>query len=309
VARANYVVKAENLRDLIRQMNDLKGPVATLDYRRDLVEHLLEPEFRRIKWFFYCDRRQGNTIRVFDRGFLESYGNLFKTVDSEKHVLLRGDKLGEENGVTKRGILGLFSEVRDAPPFVTWQAKPEALDYFEKLNSEAHDAEDEMTSENEHEQPNEYSGRYKQLETATFLKHSFFRTLEGLIEDYKQVILEGPPGSGKTFVARKFAKWWTEPLSGAGVGSDWRIVQFHESYGYEDFFQGIRPQLLSPKGEVIVSSDADTPVSLMEYRNCPGIFHEFCKDAAKAEHARFVLVIDEINCNGPQKLDTKMAFS
>jgi hypothetical protein len=291
---ASYVVKAENLRDLIQQIDDLKDPVATLDYRLDLVEHLLDPEFRRIKWFFYCDDRTGNTIRVFDRRFLERYRNLFKTADTEKHVLLRGKRLGEENGETKRKILDLFSEHLKAKG-LTWKGEEKDLDYFEKLNSESHDAEGEMTLADEDGRPNEHSERYKALERATFLRPLFFSRLERLLEDHKQVILEGPPGSGKTFVAREFAKWWTQPQeSGAGEGSHWGVVQFHESYGYEDFFQGIRPQLLN-SGKVIASSDTETPVDKMVYRNCPGIFHEFCMAAARAEDARFVLVIDEIN--------------
>jgi 5-methylcytosine-specific restriction enzyme B len=132
----------------------------------------------------------------------------------------------------------------------------------------------------------------------TFLDHTFFKQLERLLDEQRQVILEGLPGAGKTFVARNFARWWTDPReSGALEGSVWSIVQFHESYGYEDFFQGIRPQLLNASGEVIESSDFVTPVDKMVYRNCAGIFHEFCKDAAKAENKdqRFVLVIDEIN--------------
>src|SRR5439155_21453593 len=66
-------------------------------------------------------------------------------------------------------------------------------------------------------------------------------------------------------------------------------------YGYEDFFQGIRPHLLDHDGREVEPSDTSTCVAQMVYRNSNGIFYEFCEMARKAEDARFVLVIDEIN--------------
>lgn len=289
----SYVVKSDDIREVIRQMEVLKGSAGALVYKQDLLNHLKEIEYRRIEWFFYCDNRQGNTIRVFDRPFLEKYESSF----TEKSVLLRGENLGRESEPPKSEMLRLFKDRKDDyPPFVTWEGKPEALAYFEQLNSNANEGEDDVLSINSTKQLDEKLARYQPMVDETFLDHAFFARLERLLDDQRQVILEGPPGSGKTFVARTFAKWWTEPQQ-SGAGSVWRVVQFHESYGYEDFFQGIRPQLLDTSGTVIAPSDNVTLVDKMVYRNCAGIFHEFCKDAAKAEdeNARFVLVIDEIN--------------
>lgn len=289
----SYVVKADDIRNLIEQIEALKPEAATLDYKRDLLDRLMEPEFRRIKWFFYCDDRQGNTIRVFDRHFLQQYARLF----GEKYVLLRGKNLGNESGDPKRQILSLFSEVRkDYPSSVTYEGEPACLEYFDQLNSASPPRDEEVIVTYPNEQTEEGNPRYQPLVNATFLNHEFFRRFENLLNAYRQVILEGPPGSGKTWVSRRFVGWWTDPAqSDAAPGSEWSIVQFHESYAYEDFFQGIRPHLLDSDGRDVPSSDTSTSVAQMVYRNSNGIFYEFCERARKAEDARFVLVIDEIN--------------
>lgn len=87
----------------------------------------------------------------------------------------------------------------------------------------------------------------------------------------KNLILQGPPGVGKTFVARRLA---------AVVGDDpARVgqVQFHPSYAYEDFVQGVRP-------------DDDG-----RFRRHDGVFYEFARRAADDPGREYVFVIDEIN--------------
>lgn len=106
------------------------------------------------------------------------------------------------------------------------------------------------------------------------------RKIGDLLVAKKQFIFEGPPGSGKTFIADKFARYFTgNPLDG---DHDDRIelVQFHQSYGYEDFVQGIRPE---------------TSGGQLTYHVKPGIFLEMCERAESRPDEKFVLIIDEIN--------------
>ncbi len=73
------------------------------------------------------------------------------------------------------------------------------------------------------------------LAADTFMPLPFLEDIKQLLEEKKQVIFQGPPGTGETYIARELAR--------ALAGSEDRVtlVQFHPSYAYEDFVQGFRP--------------------------------------------------------------------
>ncbi len=87
-------------------------------------------------------------------------------------------------------------------------------------------------------------------EIDTVTEHS--RIIE-ILKRKKNIILYGPPGTGKTFTAKEIAKQMN------GVT---KSVTFHQSYGYEEFIEGIRPQ---PIGNAIT------------YPVKPGVFKKFCQ--------------------------------
>jgi len=96
-----------------------------------------------------------------------------------------------------------------------------------------------------------------------------------LLNEKRQVVLYGPPGTGKTFLARKIAA--------ALVGEQQvRLVQFHPSYTYEDFFEGYRPS----------SNDESGKLSL-ELRDGP--LRRLAREAKEHPDQAYVLVIDELN--------------
>ena len=103
--------------------------------------------------------------------------------------------------------------------------------------------------------------------------------LNSLQDKSPQVVLEGPPGTGKTYVAKKLA----EHLVGAQPGESSpyiTIVQFHPSYGYEEFVEGLRPEV----------SDA----GLITFANKPGPILEISRKI-KEDGKPHVLIIDELN--------------
>ena len=95
----------------------------------------------------------------------------------------------------------------------------------------------------------------------------------------KNLILQGAPGVGKTFVARRLAYALMEEENKERVA----LVQFHQSYGYEDFVQGIKPVRIK---------EGETTRTVFDLRN--GVFYEFCQKA-KRDPSPHVFIIDEIN--------------
>ena len=110
------------------------------------------------------------------------------------------------------------------------------------------------------------------LEDVFIPARQFTRMLDALAGQ-KNLILQGPPGVGKTWIARRLA--WC--LIGRKDPDAIEMVQFHQSYAYEDFVQGWRP----------------TETGGFALRN--GVFFEFCKRAEARQDKRFVFIIDEIN--------------
>ena len=103
--------------------------------------------------------------------------------------------------------------------------------------------------------------------------------LVNLIKNKKNLIVEGAPGVGKTFMAKRLA------YSMMGVKDTNRVmmVQFHQSYSYEDFVMGYRP-----------SKDG------FELRE--GSFYNFCKNAEEDSENDYFFIIDEINRGNLSKI-------
>lgn len=100
--------------------------------------------------------------------------------------------------------------------------------------------------------------------------------LDRILGKHKQVILTGAPGTGKTYSAKEYVK------SKIQNGDQQKFVQFHPSYDYSDFVEGIRP--IEVNGE-------------MRFVKLDGHFKALCREAARAENENkdFYFIVDEIN--------------
>lgn len=101
----------------------------------------------------------------------------------------------------------------------------------------------------------------------------------GLLKTKKNIILQGAPGVGKTYAAKRLAY----SMMGVKDISRVKLVQFHQSYSYEDFIEGYRP---SGAGFELVK----------------GAFYSFCKKAADDQDNDYFFIIDEINRGNLSKI-------
>ena len=112
-----------------------------------------------------------------------------------------------------------------------------------------------------------------------YMDEDTYNTLTELIEAKYNVILQGAPGVGKTFAAKRLAY----SIMGQKDISRVTMVQFHQSYSYEDFIQGYRP---SKDGFELVN----------------GTFYKFCKEAGEDNERPYFFIIDEINRGNLSKI-------
>jgi DNA polymerase III delta prime subunit len=109
----------------------------------------------------------------------------------------------------------------------------------------------------------------------------------GLLAEKRQLIFYGPPGTGKTYIAQAIG----EHIE--GDGGTWRLVQFHPSYTYEDFFEGYRPE----------SHDGR-----LSYELVPGPLRRIAADARAQPDKMHLLVIDELNRGNVSKVFGELYF-
>ena len=137
----------------------------------------------------------------------------------------------------------------------------------------------ELVGEIEPEPPRYPFYTKKEFLEEVYVSKEDYKTLVKLLKNKKNLIVQGAPGVGKTFLAKRLA------YSIMGVKDVDRVmmVQFHQSYSYEDFVEGYRP-------------------SKEHFELRKGSFYQFCKKAEDDDENDYFFIIDEINRGNLSKI-------
>ena len=234
----------------------------------------------------------GNKRRIFQNFLDAREGDLIIGYESNpvKQVvaICRVTKQNDGENLYFEKIEGLTSPIdytllKDAPEL-------EKMEYFMnpqgslfKLTKGEYDFIMDMVREENQENPigSEQAETYSKEEflSEVYMTSEKYDSLKGLLLNKKNVILQGAPGVGKTFAAKRLA------YSIMGVKDESRVefIQFHQNYSYEDFIMGYKP---SGEG--------------FELQN--GIFYKFCQKASNNQELSYFFIIDEINRGNMSKI-------
>ncbi len=211
-----------------------------------------------------------------------------------RHIVFTNDEMKEAGEYLKKN-----EEIKSQLPF---KDIPD-IDTLFKLSSYVDDLRNKEKSKNKKD--HKKKDNKKELEDDN---ESVSKIASMGIEDfkkYKNFILYGPPGTGKTYNAKTYAVAMCEQLQidedlkskyeslvipkYKALVKDERIafITFHQSYGYEEFIEGIK---------------ASTKKGNIHYEVQPGVFKSLCAEARKHQEKSYVLIIDEINRGNISKI-------
>lgn len=225
-------------------------------------------------WQFANEMKEGDIVFV-KKGMHQLVGRGVVTSDYEFDTSVEDDYQNIrhvnwiDNGEWEHPGQAVMKTLTDITAYTDYVTKLNAL--FEENALEDLEVEDKVYPEYDKE---------KFLEEV-FMDEKSYDNLVDLVRKKKNIVLQGAPGVGKTFAAKRLA------YSMMGLKNQERImmIQFHQSYTYEDFIEGFRP---SGTG--------------LNFEIKKGSFYNFCKKAADNLEKEYFFIIDEINRGNLSKI-------
>ena len=223
-------------------------------------------------WNFTKEVKVGDIVVVFET---KKDGDSGQQTPSKQYHLLHGW------GVFTSECL--FDDNDDNPMYreVEWH-----LPFFDepkKTNVTKHSLFFQGTNEKQAQQIKELLN----IDTEKKMESKYAKYID-LLKETHNLVLTGAPGTGKTYMAQEIAK---------EMGAVTKFVQFHPSYDYTDFVEGLRP---------VEKDDGQ-----MGFERKDGVFKEFCREAIKnlVELKPFVFIIDEINRGEASKIFGELFYA
>ncbi len=232
----------------------------------------------------------GNKRRIFQNFIDAKVGDIIIGYESTpiKQIVAIGRISAEQDGekIFFEKIEGLTSPI----DYATLRACPELenMEYFKnqqgslfKLTKDEYNFIIDLIRETNPKASKESADAYdkEKFLDEVYMTEKRYDSLVAALKNKKNIILQGAPGVGKTFAARRLA--WS--MMGKKDDDHIEFVQFHQNYSYEDFMMGYKP----------VEAGFE-----LKY----GIFYRFCQKAANQRDKDFFFIIDEINRGNMSKI-------
>lgn len=224
----------------------------------------------------FLDARKGDLVVFYESSpTLQIVGLAVVERESDGQTIIFKKTEGLESGIA-------LSEIKAVDELRNMQFLKNPQGSFYSLTADEYDYIKKLIREKNPVMPAKAVMEYtkKDFLNEVFLPEDDYDKLCALLLDKQNIILQGSPGVGKTFSAKRLAY----SILGEKDDSKVQLVQFHQNYTYEDFVMGYKPK-------------EDGGFYLR-----PGVFYNFCKCAQQHPDGKYFFIIDEINRGNLSKI-------